>query len=53
MTLFASDNVLVPVDFSEEADRALNETLTFFGDTTNIYVIHVLSSLEPTQPGMV
>lgn len=53
MTLFASDKVLVPIDFSEEADHALNEALTFFGDATNIYVIHVLSPLEPTQPGMV
>ncbi|MBE9157657.1 universal stress protein [Nodosilinea sp. LEGE 06152] len=54
MTLFASDNVLVPIDFSEEADRALNKALASFGDaTTNIHVIHVLSSLEPTQPGMV
>ncbi|MGG6241523.1 universal stress protein [Nodosilinea sp. AN01ver1] len=53
MTLFASDNVLVPIDFSEEAGHALNETLAFFQNATNIHVIHVLSSLEPTQPGMV
>ncbi|WOD40442.1 universal stress protein [Nodosilinea sp. E11] len=53
MTLFASDNVLVPIDFSEEANRALDQALTFFGDTTKIHVIHVLSPLEPTQPGMV
>lgn len=53
MTLFTSNNVLVPIDFSEEASQALNESLTFFGDTTTIHVIHVLSPLEPTQPGMV
>ncbi|PSN13865.1 universal stress protein [filamentous cyanobacterium CCT1] len=53
MTLFASDNVLVPIDFSEEASHALNEALASFGNATTIHVIHVLSSLEPTQPGMV
>lgn len=53
MTLFTSDNVLVPIDFSEEANQALNEALTFFGDVTNVHAIHVLSPLEPTQPGMV
>ncbi|WP_035994623.1 universal stress protein [Leptolyngbya sp. KIOST-1] len=53
MTLFTSRNVLVPIDFSEEASQALVETLNFFGDATNIHVVHVLPALEPTQPGMV
>lgn len=53
MTLFASDNVLVPVDFSEEANQALEKATKFFADPAKIHVIHVLPTLEPTQPGMV
>ncbi|MEO1067502.1 MAG: universal stress protein [Cyanobacteria bacterium J06638_6] len=53
MTLFASDNVLVPIDFSDEASRALDTALQSFGDDTKIHVLHVLAPLEPTQPGMV
>jgi hypothetical protein len=32
MTLLATNNVLVPVDFSEEAQKALAKTLEFIGD---------------------
>jgi nucleotide-binding universal stress UspA family protein len=53
MTLFASNNVLVPIDFSEGADLALEEALKTFGEATKIHALHVLSELEPTQPGMV
>lgn len=53
MTLFASNNVLVPIDFSEEAHQALTETLAFVKDPTKIHVIHVLPALEPTAPGVV
>ncbi|MBE9138898.1 universal stress protein [Nodosilinea sp. LEGE 07088] len=53
MTLFASNNVLVPIDFSDEASQALDKTLKSFGDDTNIHVLHVLAPLEPMQPGMV
>lgn len=53
MTLFASNNILVPIDFSDEASHALDKTIESFGDSTKIHVINVLSPLEPTQPGMV
>lgn len=53
MTLFASDNVLVPIDFSEKANQALAKTLTFFAGKATIHGLHVLPPLEPTQPGMV
>lgn len=53
MTLFASNNVLVPIDFSEEAQKALADTLEFVGDPTKLHVIHVLTPLEPTEPGVV
>lgn len=53
MPLFTSDNVLVPTDFSEQSHQALHKALESFGDSTKIHVVHVLSPLEPTQPGLV
>lgn len=53
MTLFATDNVLVPTDFSEQSHQALTQALETFGNTTKIHVVHVLLPLEPTQPGMI
>lgn len=53
MTLFASNNVLVPIDFSDEAKKALEDTLEFVGDPQKVHVINVLSPLEPTEPGVV
>ncbi len=53
MTLFASNNVLVPIDFSEEAQKALADTLAFVGDPGKLHAIHVLTPLEPTEPGVV
>lgn len=53
MVLFASNNVLVPVDFSDEAKKALENTLEFIGDPQKIHVINVLPPLEPTEPGVV
>ncbi|MFQ4138849.1 universal stress protein [Nodosilinea sp. PGN35] len=53
MPLFASDNVLVPTDFSEQSHQAIAQAMESFGDATQLHVIHVLSPLEPTQPGMV
>jgi len=53
MTLFATDNVLVPVDFSNEAQNALADTLAFVDDPSKVHVIHVLAPLEPMEPGVV
>ncbi|MFE4107320.1 universal stress protein [Almyronema epifaneia] len=53
MTLFLQERILVPVDFSEEAFRALDDTLEFVGDPTKIHVLHVLPPLEATDPGVV
>ena len=53
MTLFASKNVLVPIDFSDEAYKALKDTLESVGDPRQIQVIHVLAPLEPTEPGVI
>jgi nucleotide-binding universal stress UspA family protein len=53
MALFTSTNVLVPVDFSEEAHKALVDTLEFVGDPEKLHVVHVLAPLEPMEPGVV
>jgi len=53
MTLFSTNNVLVPIDFSEGAHQALAQTLEFVGDPTKLHVIHVLTPLEPMEPGVV
>ncbi len=53
MTLFASKDVLVPIDFSEEAHKALKDTLEFVEDPQQIHVLYVLAPLEPTEPGII
>ncbi|MGD1941250.1 MAG: universal stress protein [Leptolyngbyaceae cyanobacterium] len=53
MALFTSNHVLVPIDFAEESHKALAETLAFVEDPAKIHAIHVLSPLEPTEPGIV
>lgn len=53
MTLFTTNNVLVPIDFSEASQKALDDTLEFVGDPTKIHVIHVLHPLEPMSPGVI
>ncbi|MEO1298579.1 MAG: universal stress protein [Cyanobacteria bacterium J06636_16] len=53
MTLFAGNHVLVPIDFSDKAQKALKDTLEFIGDPQKIHVVHVLSPLEATEPGVV
>ena len=53
MTLFATDNVLVPVDFSDEAQNALANTLEFVGAPSKVHAVHVLTPLEPMEPGVV
>ena len=53
MTLFTKEHVLVPMDFSDMAKQALAETLEFVGDPQKIHVLHVLSNLEATEPGVI
>lgn len=53
MTLFSSDNVLVPIDFSDKAVEALKETLDFVGDPAKVHALYVLPPLEATDPGVV
>lgn len=53
MGLFSTERVLVPFDFSDEASKALTNTLEFVGDASRVYVLHVLHRLETTEPSMV
>ncbi|NEQ32515.1 MAG: universal stress protein [Leptolyngbya sp. SIO4C5] len=53
MTLFSQDRILVPIDFSEEAFQALDDTLSFVSDPTKVHVLHVLPALEATDPGVI
>ncbi|NEO13075.1 MULTISPECIES: universal stress protein [unclassified Moorena] len=52
MSLFATDRVLVPIDFSETSFEALAKTIEFVKDASHIYVIHVLPPLNPGEPGV-
>ncbi|MGF1524369.1 MAG: universal stress protein [Leptolyngbyaceae cyanobacterium] len=53
MALFVGNNILVPIDFSDKAQKALKDTLDFVSDPQKVHVINVLSPLEPTEPGVV
>lgn len=53
MVLFSKDRVLVPIDFSEEAFQALEDTIGFTEKATAVHALHVLKTLEPTEPGVI
>jgi nucleotide-binding universal stress UspA family protein len=53
MTLFAGNSFLVPIDFSDEAHKALINTLEFVGDPQKVHAINVIPPLEATDPGVV
>lgn len=52
MSLFSTNRVLFPTDFSELASIAQEKTLEFVKDPTHLYIIHVLSPLSPLEPGV-
>ncbi len=47
------DNVLVPVDFSEQSINAIAEAIELAGDAKKIHLLHVLPPLESISPGVV
>lgn len=53
MTLFSSENVLVPLDFSDDAIKAVKETLEFVKDPSKLHILNVLPPLEATEPGVI
>src|SRR5690606_1994310 len=48
-----SDNILVPVDFSESSTNAVAEAIELAGDPANVHLLHVLPPLESISPGVV
>lgn len=47
------DNILVPVDFSEQSLNAIREAVELAGDTGKVRLLHVLPPLESISPGVV
>jgi nucleotide-binding universal stress UspA family protein len=52
MSLFNTNRVLVPNDFSEVSFQAQQLTLEFVGEASRLYVIHVLPHLNSGEPGI-
>ena len=52
MTWTAKKSVVVPVDFSEESQAALDVGLDYAGDAKNLHVVHVLAPLTPVEPAV-
>jgi nucleotide-binding universal stress UspA family protein len=53
MSLFQTQRVLVPIDFSEASLEALAKTLDFVKNPDCVFAIHVLPPLSPVEPGVV
>ena len=52
MSLFKTDRVLVPIDFSEASFNAVRETREFVTDASNLHILHVLRPLQQGEPGV-
>jgi nucleotide-binding universal stress UspA family protein len=46
-------NVVVPVDFSEQSIKAVDLALDLVEDTSRVHVVHVLPPLTYLEPGVV
>ncbi|RIK75899.1 MAG: universal stress protein [Planctomycetota bacterium] len=53
MNLFADKNVVVPIDFSEESDRAVDAAIATAGHAKRVTVVHVAPPLSAFEPGIV
>jgi nucleotide-binding universal stress UspA family protein len=45
--------VIVPFDFSEEAEQALDSAQTFVASIGCLHVVHVLPTIELAEPGVI
>jgi nucleotide-binding universal stress UspA family protein len=52
MNVFADMTILVPIDFSDEADRALDYALDLAGSTERVRAVHVAPPLIVYEPGV-
>jgi nucleotide-binding universal stress UspA family protein len=53
MNQFADKNVIVPIDFSEESDRAVDAAIVTAGSPERVTVVHVAPPLSAFEPGIV
>jgi nucleotide-binding universal stress UspA family protein len=45
--------VVVPFDFSEQGEHALDSARVFVADSKNLHVVHVLPTIELAEPGVI
>jgi nucleotide-binding universal stress UspA family protein len=45
--------IVVPFDFSEQADQALESSQVFTSDLAGLHVVHVLPTIELAEPGVI
>jgi nucleotide-binding universal stress UspA family protein len=50
MNRFANDKILAPIDFSDEADRAVDMALEIAGSPSNVTAIHVAPPILTFEP---
>jgi nucleotide-binding universal stress UspA family protein len=54
MSLLDQPRIVVPVDFSDESLAAVDQALQIVdGDTSRVFVIHVLADMSPADPGVI
>lgn len=53
MNWFIKGTILVPVDFSEPSDQAVEEALKMVANASHLHAIHVLPILSATEPGVI
>ncbi len=45
--------IVVPFDFSEQADQALESAQVFTSELAGLHVVHVLPTIELAEPGVI
>jgi nucleotide-binding universal stress UspA family protein len=53
MAWLPKNTVVVPVDFSDESLSAVEAAMELVKNASRLHVIHVLPTLDPTEPGAV
>jgi len=53
MNWFDGKKVLVPIDFGEESQKAIDASLQMAASTSNVYVVHVSPDLTVSSPEVV
>ena len=50
---FADKTILVPVDFSDESVKAVDDALRMADSPAHVHVVHIAPDLDVTTPGVV